>query len=154
MRRGAASCSSQRPPIVWSSAGPVQRAVDATSATQVAGRAGVGALALLAYLVARRGRGTLAAFRSVGRAGLVVAVCLATVSSAFILALAHTSVAHVLLFQATSPFLAALLAWVLMRERDTAAHLGRDGGRTRRRGDHDRRLARLRRALGRRALPR
>lgn len=102
--------------IVWSSAGPVQRAVDATSATQVAGRAGVGALALFAYLVVRRGRGTLSDLRTVGRAGLIVAVCLATVSSAFILALAHTSVAHVLLFQAASPFLAALLAWVLMRE--------------------------------------
>ncbi len=102
--------------IVWSSAGPVQRAVDATSATQVAGRAGVGALALFVYLFARRGRGTFAALRTVGRAGLVVAFCLATVSSAFILALAHTSVAHVLLFQAAAPFLAALLAWALMRE--------------------------------------
>jgi drug/metabolite transporter (DMT)-like permease len=113
-RRGQLLCAAAA--VVWSSAGPVQRAVDATSATQVAGRAGVGAIALFAYLVARHGRGTLAAIRSVGLAGLVVAVCLATVSSAFILALAHTSVAHVLLFQATSPFLAALLAWVLMRE--------------------------------------
>ena len=114
-RRGQLLCAAAA--VVWSSAGPVQRAVDATSVTQVAIRAGVGAIALLAYLVARRGRGTLAAFRSVGRAGLVVAVCLAAVSSAFIFALAHTSVAHVLLFQASSPFLAALLAWLLMRER-------------------------------------
>jgi drug/metabolite transporter (DMT)-like permease len=113
-RRGQLLCAAAA--IAWSSAGPVQRAVDATSATQVAVRAGVGALALFAYLLVRRGRGTLAAFRSVGRAGLVVAVALAIVSSAFILALAHTSVAHVLLFQATSPFLAALLAWLVMRE--------------------------------------
>ena len=102
--------------IAWSTAGPVQRAVDATPATQVAIRAGVAAVALFAYLCLRRGRGTPAAFRSVGRAGVVVAVTLAIVSSAFILALAQTTVAHVLLFQAIAPFLAALLAWIGMRE--------------------------------------
>jgi drug/metabolite transporter (DMT)-like permease len=102
--------------IAWSTAGPVQRAVHATPVTQVAIRAGVAALALLVYLSLRRGRGTIAAFRSVGRAGLVVAVSLATVSSVFILALDKTSVAHVLLFQAIAPFLAALLAWIVMRE--------------------------------------
>src|SRR5262249_22684610 len=102
--------------LVWSSAGPVQRAVDTTSVTQVSIRAGVGAAALSAFLVARDGRGALGDFRRIGRAGLVVAVALATVSSAFILALAHTTVAHVLLFQAAAPFVAALLAWLFMRE--------------------------------------
>jgi drug/metabolite transporter (DMT)-like permease len=113
-RRGQLLCAAAA--VVWSSAGPVQRAVDATSPTQVAVRAGVGAVALLAYLVVRRGRGALGSLLHVGRAGLLVAVCLAAVSSAFILALAHTTVAHVLLFQASSPFVAALLAWFLMRE--------------------------------------
>lgn len=102
--------------IVWSSAGPVQRAVHATAPTQVAVRAGVAMFALTAYLLARRRGGIVAAFRSVGRAGLVVAALLAVVSCCFLLALDHTSVAHVLLWQATSPFLAALLAWVVMRE--------------------------------------
>jgi drug/metabolite transporter (DMT)-like permease len=73
-------------------------------------------MALIAYLVMRRGRRTADAFREVGRAGVIVAIALAVVSSAFILALAHTTVAHVLLFQAISPFLAALLAWLVMRE--------------------------------------
>ena len=104
--------------ISWSSAGPVQRAVDATPATQVAIRAGVAALALAAYLVvAPPEQARLAAFRSVGRAGVVVAVLLAIVTTAFILALDHTSVAHVLLWQASSPFLAALLAWLVIHER-------------------------------------
>jgi drug/metabolite transporter (DMT)-like permease len=102
--------------IAWSTAGPVQRAVDATPTTQVAIRAGVAALALFVWLGVRKGRGTLRAFLDVGFSGLVVAVSLAIVSSAFILALAHTSVAHVLLFQAIAPFLAALLAWLFMRE--------------------------------------
>jgi drug/metabolite transporter (DMT)-like permease len=102
--------------IAWSTAGAVQRTVHATPVTQVAIRAGVAALSLIIYLALRRGRGTFAAFRSVRRAGLVVAVSLAVVSSVFIFALDQTTVAHVLLFQAISPFVAALMAWVVMRE--------------------------------------
>ncbi len=102
--------------VVWSSAGPVQRAVHATAPTQVAVRAGVAMFALTAYLLARRRGGIFAAFRSVGRDGVVVAALLAIVSCCFLLALDHTSVAHVLLWQAISPFLAALLAWAVMRE--------------------------------------
>jgi drug/metabolite transporter (DMT)-like permease len=103
--------------VVWSTAGPVQRAVHASAPTQAAVRAGVAMIALTVYLALRRRGRTLAAFRSVGRAGLVVAVGLALASCCFILALAHTSVAHVLLFQAIAPFLAALFAWIWMRER-------------------------------------
>jgi drug/metabolite transporter (DMT)-like permease len=102
--------------VVWSSAGPVQRAVHATAPTQVAVRAGVAMLALTTYLLARRRGGIVAAFRSVGRAGIAVAALLAIVSCCFLLALDHTSVARVLLWQAVSPFLAALLAWAVMRE--------------------------------------
>ena len=86
--------------------------------------------------------GRCAAFRSVGRAGLVVAVSLAIVSSVFIFALAHTTVAHVLLFQAIAPFLAALLAWVIpARARSRRAPGWRWRG-ARGRRDHGRRLAR------------
>jgi drug/metabolite transporter (DMT)-like permease len=102
--------------IAWSTAGPVQRAVDATPVTQVAIRAGVAVIALIAYLLWQRGRGTYAALRTIGPAGLIVAFDLALVSTVFILALDRTSVAHVLLFQAISPFLAALLAWLVMGE--------------------------------------
>jgi len=103
--------------VAWSTAGPVQRAVGAPAPTQAAIRAGAAALALTAYLVVRRRRATVAAFRSVGRAGIGVAIGVAVASSSFILALGSTSVAHVLLFQAIAPFLAALFAWLLMRER-------------------------------------
>ena len=102
--------------VVWSSAGPVQRGVHATAPTQVAVRAGVAMFALTAYLLARRRGGIFAAFRSVGRDGIVVAALLAIVSCCFLLALDNTSVARVLLWQAVSPFLAALLAWAVMRE--------------------------------------
>ena len=103
--------------VAWSTAGPVQRFVGAPAPTQAAIRAGAAAIALTAYLVVRRRGATLAAFRSVGVAGIGVAIGVAIASSCFILALGSTSLAHVLLFQAIAPFLAALFAWLLMRER-------------------------------------
>ncbi len=130
--------------VVWSSAGPVQRAVHATAPTQVAVRAGVAMFALTTYLLARRRGGIFAAFRSVGRDGIVVAALLAIISCCFLLALDHTSVARVLLWQAISPFLAALLAWAVMREPIPAAHLDGDVRGARGRGHHGRRLARAR----------
>jgi drug/metabolite transporter (DMT)-like permease len=95
----------------------VQRFVGAPAPTQAAIRAGAAAIALTAYLVVRRRGATFAAFRSVGIAGIGVAIGVAIASSCFILALGSTSLAHVLLFQAIAPFLAALFAWLLMRER-------------------------------------
>jgi len=56
------------------------------------------------------------AFRSIGLPGIAVAVCMATASGCFIIALNHTTVAHVLFIQAISPVLAALLAWVALHE--------------------------------------
>jgi drug/metabolite transporter (DMT)-like permease len=58
----------------------------------------------------------LEAFRSIGLAGLAVALCVATASGAFIAALNHTSVARVLFILAVSPVLAALLARVALGE--------------------------------------
>jgi drug/metabolite transporter (DMT)-like permease len=62
-----------------------------------------------------RGR-VLEAFRSVGLAGVAVAVCVATASGSFIAALNHTTVARVLFILAVSPMLAALLARVALGE--------------------------------------
>ena len=62
-----------------------------------------------------RGR-VLQAFRSVGLAGVAVAVCVAVASASFIAALNHSSVARVLFILAVSPMLAALLARVTLGE--------------------------------------
>jgi drug/metabolite transporter (DMT)-like permease len=106
--------------LAWSTAGVLQRQLSVDTATQVAGRAFFAAIALLAYVaIAERAR-VVGAFRSVGRAGLGFAVCLAVASGAFIIALNHTTVARVLLFQALAPVLAALLARVLLGEPLTA----------------------------------
>jgi drug/metabolite transporter (DMT)-like permease len=102
--------------IAWSTAGVLQRGLGIDTATQLAGRALFAAIALMAWVaVTERGR-VRAAWHSIGIAGVGLAACLATASAGFIAALNHTTVARVLFIQAISPVLAALLAWLLLRE--------------------------------------
>src|SRR3954452_4007650 len=102
--------------VAWSTAGVLQRQLTLDTSTQVFGRAAFAGAALLVYVaVVERGR-TLQAFRSVGIAGVAVALCVATASGSFIAALNHTSVARVLFILALSPVLAALLARVALGE--------------------------------------
>jgi drug/metabolite transporter (DMT)-like permease len=51
-----------------------------------------------------------------GAPGIVVALCFATASTAFIVALGYTTVANILLMQAGAPLIAALLGWLAFRE--------------------------------------
>jgi len=102
--------------VAWSTAGVLQRQLTLDTATQVLGRAAFAGLALLVYVaVVERGR-VVQAFRSVGLAGLALALCVATASGSFIAALNHTSVARVLFILAIAPVLAALLARVTLGE--------------------------------------
>jgi drug/metabolite transporter (DMT)-like permease len=102
--------------IAWSSAGVLQRQLSLDTATQVAGRAVFAALALLLFVaVAERGR-VAVAWRSIGIAGVGVALCLAVASATFIAALNHTTVARVLFIQAIAPVLAGLFGWLALRE--------------------------------------
>ena len=102
--------------VAWSTAGLAQRELDASPATQVAGRAAFAALALLAIVVATERGETVAAFRRMGRSGLAMAVFMAVSSGAFLLALNYTTVANVLFMQAAAPMMAALLGWALLGE--------------------------------------
>jgi drug/metabolite transporter (DMT)-like permease len=102
--------------VAWSTAGVLQRQLTLDTATQVFGRAAFAGAALLVYVaVVERGR-VVQAFRSVGLAGIAVALCVATASASFISALNHTSVARVLFILAVAPVLAALLARVALGE--------------------------------------
>ena len=102
--------------VAWSSAGVLQRQLTLDTPTQVFGRAGFACAALLAYVaVVERGR-LVEAFRSVGLAGIAVALCIATASAGFIAALNHTSVARVLFILAIAPVLAAVIARVGLGE--------------------------------------
>src|SRR5215213_9295139 len=102
--------------VAWSTAGVLQRQLTLDTSTQVLGRAAFAGTALLAYVaLVERGRVTQA-FRSVGVAGVAVALCVATASGSFIGALNHTSVARVLFILALAPVFAALLARVTLGE--------------------------------------
>ena len=103
--------------VAWSTAGLAQRGLDATPATQVAGRALFAFVALLAVVALTERSGIVDSLRSLGRDGLVVAVFLAISSGTFLLALNYTSVANVLFLQAASPMIAALLGWAVLSER-------------------------------------
>jgi drug/metabolite transporter (DMT)-like permease len=102
--------------VAWSTAGVLQRQLTLDTTTQVFGRAAFAGAALLVYVaLVERGR-VVQAFRSVGLAGIAVALCVATASGSFIAALNHTSVARVLFILAVAPVLAALLARVTLGE--------------------------------------
>jgi len=102
--------------LAWSTAGVMQRELSVDTATQLAGRAFFAFLALLGFVaLLNRGR-PFAAFRSMGMAGLAVAVCTAFASGFFIVALNYANVANVLFMQAVAPIAAALLAWIALGE--------------------------------------
>lgn len=95
--------------VAWSTAGLLQRELTVDVGTQLAGRAFFAVLGLLAFVaLAERGH-VVGAFRAIGRPGLAVTVLMAVSSGSFIIALNHTSVANVLVFQALAPVLAAVL---------------------------------------------
>ena len=104
--------------VAWSTAGLFQRDLTVAPATQLGGRAFFGMVALFAFVaISQRRTGIVASFRSIGRAGIVTAVCMAIASGTFIIALNHTSVAHLLFILAISPLAAALIARIALGER-------------------------------------
>ncbi|TIM09386.1 MAG: DMT family transporter [Mesorhizobium sp.] len=105
--------------LMWSFGGAIARFIDAgDSWTVVFWRSVWAAAFLICFMVWRDGwHGTLRLFRGMGLPGLAVAFCFATASTSFVVALAYTTVANILLMQAGVPLLAALFAWVLFRER-------------------------------------
>ncbi len=101
----------------WSTAGLMQRGLDATPATQVVGRAFFAFLVLLLVLAVTERSGVIASFRGLGRDGWLFTAFLTISSATFLLALNYTTVANVLFLQAASPMLAALLGWLFLSER-------------------------------------
>ena len=102
--------------LAWSTAGVLQRELSVSTATQVAGRALVAAVTLLAFVWLSNRRDTPGVFMSIGLAELAVAACTAVASASFIVALNHTTVANVLFMQAVAPIAAALIAWSALHE--------------------------------------
>jgi drug/metabolite transporter (DMT)-like permease len=102
--------------ITWSSAGFFTRLIGLDYPTMIAGRGIFGALGLIVVIIAFNGRNWTAPFVRMGRpeaayVGLVLFGMIAFVGS-----LGLTSVAHNSVIFATIPLIAALLAWIFLRE--------------------------------------
>jgi drug/metabolite transporter (DMT)-like permease len=61
---------------------------------------------------------TVAAFRVIGRVGLLAGACSTVATICFINALRQSTVADVTIIYATAPFVAAAMAWLWMRQRE------------------------------------
>ncbi len=109
--------------LMWSFGGTFARFIEAPDSwTVIFWRSVWAAAFLIGFMLWRDGwRGTLVLFRDMGLPGIGVAACFATASTAFVVALAYTTVANILLMQAGVPLLAALLAWILFREKVSRA---------------------------------
>lgn len=107
--------------IVWSFGGALKHFIATEESwTIVFWRSVWAALFLLAFMLAREGRrDTLKLVANMGLPGICVAICFAIASTCFIVALAHTTVANILLMQAGVPLIAALIIWILFHEQVT-----------------------------------
>lgn len=104
--------------LMWSFGGSIARFIAAESWTIVFWRSVWAAVFLLGFMFWRDGvNGTVRLFRGMGLPGLTVAICFATASTGFVVALSYTTVANIVLMQAGVPLLATLMAWILFRER-------------------------------------
>jgi drug/metabolite transporter (DMT)-like permease len=104
--------------LFWSFGGAIARFIEADDSwTVVFWRSFWAASFLACYMLWRDGaRGSLDMVRRMGLPGVAVALCFATASTSFVVALAYTTVANILLMQAGVPLIAALIAWVVFRE--------------------------------------
>jgi drug/metabolite transporter (DMT)-like permease len=97
--------------FAFSTAGFFTRLIDTDVWTMLFWRGLFGGLFIAGYTVWRERAGSVLAFRRIGRAGLVAAGCSTAATICFVNALRETTVADVLVINATAPFMTAGLAW-------------------------------------------
>lgn len=104
--------------IFWSIAGILLRNLEAATSWQVVFyRSGTFAIVLTVVLVARyRGRVGVAV-RRIGAIGVLGGLAIGMGYTAIVLSILHTTVANAMFIYASSPFFAALLGWMVLRER-------------------------------------
>lgn len=105
--------------LLWSLGGTFARYVGALDSwTIIFWRSAWAAIFLLGFMLWRDGwRATARMFRDMGVPGLIVGLCFALASSCFVVALTYTTVANIVLIGAGVPLMAALIGWVLFREK-------------------------------------
>jgi drug/metabolite transporter (DMT)-like permease len=105
--------------FLWSFGGAISRFITVDDSwTVVFWRSYFATLFLLIFLLLQNGLpATVQSFRGMGKPGLLVSACFAVASMSFVVALAYTTVANILLMQAGVPLLAALISRVMYREK-------------------------------------
>jgi drug/metabolite transporter (DMT)-like permease len=107
--------------FLWSTAGLVMRAASVTNGWEATFWRSLFLCAVIGLLVAFQYRGTaLERMRAMGWHGAVSGLCWATMFTAFMLALALTTVANTLVMMALLPFFAALAGRIVLGERIAA----------------------------------
>ena len=108
--------------VILSLAGITFRHMEAASGGQILFyRSLAFSIVLALYLALRYRARTVRAFVAVGRPGLVVALSLGLGSACYVFALLLTTVANALFLISSAPFMAAVLGWIVLRERVGAA---------------------------------
>ncbi len=102
--------------ICWSLGGLIARQIHTEAWVTVGWRGAIAAVALLIFLLICDGRGTWTHFGNMGPGGIGVAICFASASISFVIALQHATVALILVVQSTAPLIAGLIAWIWIRE--------------------------------------
>ncbi|MEA2779170.1 MAG: hypothetical protein QOK29_714 [Rhodospirillaceae bacterium] len=100
----------------WSTGGLFIRAVHTDQWTTIFWRSVFASATLFLFIAIRKRGATLAHFREIGWPGIVMALCFCAASTSYVPAVILTSVANTLILQSLAPFIAALLAYLLMRE--------------------------------------
>ena len=113
--------------FAFSTAGLFTRLIETDVWTMLFWRGLFGGLLIAAYVVRRDGAGAVAAIRRIGRPGLVAAGCSTAATICFINALRETSVADVLVINATAPFITAAMAWAWTGARERRTTLAASG---------------------------
>ncbi|MBI2256032.1 MAG: DMT family transporter [Proteobacteria bacterium] len=109
--------------LAWSTAGFFTRVVDTDLWTMLVWRGGLGAAALFIFMRLRDGPQCWRVFKAAGGPFWVTAMLSALAMLVFIAALTLTTVAKVSLIYAAVPFVAAVLAFLILRERPSKAAL-------------------------------
>ena len=105
--------------LCWSFGGAIARFIEAGDVwTVVFWRTAWASAFIFGFMLWRDGmRETIGLCRRMGLPGLVVAGCFAFATSAFVIALSYTTVANILLIQASVPLFSALFAFIMLGER-------------------------------------
>ena len=103
--------------VVWSLMGPVIRMVDAANSWQILFYRSLGMAPVLALFIAWRATAPMAAtIRRVGWAGVAGGAALVAAFAGAIFAIQSTTIANAVFLFTASPFLAAVLGWLSLRE--------------------------------------